>query len=146
MARPVTRRRSYLRYREDVGMESRCQECHTYWPLTPEFWDMKSFVRCSACWRKYRRAKDRARYWSDESVRERLREYQKAYRAESKHAKRLANQDRYWSDPQRERAKAQLYYWENRERILAYKKERYQRERDVILARRRAEYHARKAA
>ena len=140
------RRRSYLRYREDVGVEHRCDYCRTYWPLTAEFWDMRSFIRCRACWRKYHRAKDRIRYWADESVRQRLIAYQAVYRREARAAKQLAAQDYYWSNADRERAKSRLYYAENRDRILAAKRARYEAERDEVLARRRAEYHARKAA
>lgn len=142
----MTRRKSYLRYRKDVGVEARCHECLTYWPLTAEFWDMKSFVRCRACWNAYRRARQREWYRSDEGVRQRLRAYQEKYRKDARHAKRLAALDYYWSNADRERAKARAYYWEHRERVLEQKRAKYQRDRDAILARRKVEYHARKAA
>jgi hypothetical protein len=137
---------SGLRHRPDVGFEFRCGDCRAYWPLGREFWDMKSFTRCRACWDKYRRAKARERYRSDEGLRERRLAYQAKYRREAAHAKNLYAADRYWSAPERERVKAQLYYWENRDRILTAKREAYLRRRDEILARRKREYQAKRKA
>lgn len=76
-----------VRWRDDTGFEMRCFECPSgarYWPLTPEFWDVRAGLsRCRACWLdfwrrrvrairaadpEYARAKDRAKYRRNRKV------------------------------------------------------------------------------
>lgn len=121
----MTVRKSYLRYRDDVGMEHRCWDCREYWPLTPEFWDMKSFVRCRACWRKYKNRKQNEQYRADKEARARAKVYQAQYRKQARRAKMLYAQVYYWADPEKHRARAKARYYENREQILARKREQH---------------------
>lgn len=100
-----------VRYREDTGFEMRCDECPNgarYWPLTPEFWNIKhGMSRCAACWLVYwRRRQARVRNANPELVRARDR------------AKYRRNRKVII-------LKRRVYYAEHREAILAKGRARY---------------------
>jgi hypothetical protein len=117
--------RSGVRYRDDTGLELRCQACKSYWPLTREFWDFRAFRRCRAC---VQQAKNKAtREWlaRNPEARRKLREYQRRYRQDAHEVKAMKAYDRYWSDPEKARAKAREYYLANREAVLARKRARH---------------------
>lgn len=118
------RRTTGLRYREDTGFELCCGECRTYWPLDLEFWSKVGFSRCKACWAAYKRRSQRENYRRPE-VRAKRHAYQVAYRKDASYAKRLYQQEKYWADPEKHRAKARERYYRNREEILAKKKAKY---------------------
>lgn len=126
---------SGLRWREDTGIEKRCETCPkglNWWPLTEEFWRFRSsFHKCLACLAKSKRESQARIRRENEAKRLANLEYQRTYRMESKEARRITNQVYYWNDPERQRARA---------------KERYQRNRERILEQRRARYWAEKAA
>jgi hypothetical protein len=124
-----------LRWREDTGIEKRCDACPkgmNWWPLTEEFWYFrKSFNRCIACYTRVRNA-SQSRIRRENDLRRLANlDYQRKYRAETKGARKVKNQVAYWSDPETHRAKA---------------RERYYRNRDAILERKRALYWAEKEA
>lgn len=125
---PLTRN-SGLRWKEDTGIEKRCDFCPKgarYWPLTEEFWNFtQTFNRCRACLAAQKRESNRRVYARDAAKRLANMEYQRKYRAETKGARRIANQVAYWSDPEKHRAAAKARYYKNRERILEVKKLQY---------------------
>lgn len=92
-----------VRWRED-GFEMRCDACPSgarYWPLTPEFWNVKhGLSRCAACWLVYWRRKAAAK----------RRANIEAIRAHDR-AKYRRNRKVYI-------LKRRVYYEQNRERIL----------------------------
>jgi hypothetical protein len=121
-------RTSGLRWREDTGIEKRCDYCpkREYWPLTDEFWQMRqTFTRCKACLAKQKYESQKRRYAQDAKRRLANLEYQRKYRRESKLATRIRNQQRYWEDPDRHRAAARERYYRNRDRILELKRLQY---------------------
>ena len=126
---------SGLRWREDTGIEKRCDSCPRgmqFWPLTEEFWSFRaSFVKCRACYAKVKHASQRRRYAESEAKRRASLEYQRQYRSETGDSRRITRLLYYWADPELRRAKA---------------RERYQRNRDRILDQRKASYWARKEA
>lgn len=119
---------SGLRWREDTGIEKRCDSCPPgmkWWPLTEEFWYFRqSFVKCKACFVKAKMARNRERY-RDETIRKARAEYQKVYRVEASEARRIYRQAVYWADPERHREAARARYYRNRERILERKRLEY---------------------
>lgn len=120
---------SGLRWREDTGIEKRCESCPKgmqWWPLTEEFYDFrKSFVTCHACAVRVKREHQRRVRRENDLRRLANLEYQRKYRAESKEARQIQNQLYYWADPDRQRAAAKLRYYRNRERILEQRRARY---------------------
>ena len=124
-------RPSGLRYREE-GIELRCETCPKamrWWPLTPEFWSFKqSFRRCKACLVTDKNRRDRERCRRPE-VQAKNREYQAVYRKDAGKVRAIKNQQRYWSDPEYQRAKARAYYYAHREDVLAKRRARYYAER-----------------
>lgn len=121
-------RTSGLRWREDVGIERRCDYCPKamqWWPLTREFWDFAStFVRCRACRDASKRRSSRERY-KNPKVRLLALEHAKQYGASAAEVKAIKQRARYWADPERYRAAARERYVRNRERILARRKFEY---------------------
>ena len=121
-------RSSGLRWRDDTGIEKRCDYCPRgmqWWPLTDEFWYFRqSFIKCKACFIKAKNAANRARS-RDEAIRAARRDYQKVYRIEAKTVRSFKNQEAYWADPESHRAKAKARYYKNRDRILEQKRLAY---------------------
>lgn len=119
---------SGLRWREDTGIEKRCDSCPggmKWWPLTEDFWYLRqSFVRCKACFVKAKNASNRARS-RDETIRQARAEYQLAYRAEARDARAIKSRQAYWADPERYRQAAKARYYRDRDRILARKRLEY---------------------
>jgi hypothetical protein len=123
--------RANVRWSDDTdGWELRCESCVAngqtacYWPLTDEFWNRREMVRCRACNRSKKNARDRAR-GRTAAVIARVR----LYRDE---AREIIN------------FKERLRYAERREQINARRRARYdqrRRKRDWMRAAR-----ARKAA
>lgn len=124
----MKRKNSGVRWRPETGYELRCNHCRTYWPLSDEFWQRSGFTRCKACWAIYKRQRQRLDYHKH---RERRVAYQRTYRVVARDVKNRCAKERYWADPETERAKARERYYANRE---------------VILARKKASYAAKKAA
>lgn len=125
---PLTRNTG-LRWRDDTGIEKRCDYCPKamqWWPLTDEFWQMRqTFARCKACLAKQKRESNKRVYARDAKKRLANMEYQRRYRQETKEVTRVKNQLSYWSDPERHRAAARERYRKNRARILERKKLQY---------------------
>lgn len=82
------RRRTAVRWREDVGWEARCERCVVkkvacYWPLTDEFWDKARMNRCRACERERQASQKRHRYQTDPAFRDRMLEAVRTHRREN---------------------------------------------------------------
>ena len=110
MTQPFGDRYRGVRWREGE-FEMRCDSCPNgarYWPLTPEFWNVKhGLSRCAACWLVYWRLRARSARRADiEQVRARDRA---KYR---RNRKVIA-------------IKRRVYYQENREQILARRRAWY---------------------
>jgi hypothetical protein len=120
---------SGLRWREDTGIEKRCDACPkgmAWWPLTEEFWYFrKSFSKCRACYTRIKNINTARVRRENDLKRLANLEYQRKYRAETKEVRAIKNQIYYWSDPERQRAAAKLRYYRNRERILEQRRARY---------------------
>jgi len=120
---------SGLRWREDVGIEKRCDSCPKgmcWWPLTEDFWSFRSsFVKCRACCAKIKNAANARHLRENEIARLANLGYQRQYRAETTGVRRVKNQAAYWSDPERYRAAARARYYRNRDRLLERKRALY---------------------
>jgi hypothetical protein len=124
-----------LRWREDTGIEKRCNACPkgmNWWPLTEEFWYFrKSFNRCIACYTRIKRVHTARLRRENEARRLANLEYQRKYRGETKGARRVKNQQAYWADPEAHRAKARDRYYRNRDAILERKRALYWAEKEA---------------
>ena len=120
---------SGLRWREDVGIEKRCDSCPkgmSWWPLTEDFWSFRSsFVKCRACCAKIKNAANARHLRENEIARLAKLDHQRKYRAETKGAQRIKNLAYYWADPERHRARARARYRLTRERVLERKRALY---------------------
>ena len=114
-----------VRHRPE-GFELRCSLCATWWPLTPEFWNLHSGLhRCRVCWRAYKRDY------------ERTRNHDSAVRA----AKREAGREAYWANRDRNLAAQRSWRERNREAISAYNRA-YRERNKAALAVAGAAYYA----
>ena len=116
-----------VRYREDTGLEGRCDYCREWWPLEDDFWRLgRSFRKCRACTNDEQRVYDQQRrahiYRSPEAMARK--------RAQDNARKAAERRDPVKGDRMRERQR------EAQRRF-------YERHRETVLARRRAGYEAR---
>ena len=89
MSHPISGRERDVRFREEF--ELRCTMCQDWWPITTEFWQPKNGMqRCKACWREYHRIKQRV-YSADERHRLATHYRNRINYAEHREARRAAN-------------------------------------------------------
>lgn len=116
---------SDVRFREDVGWELQCKDCHrrtrgaSYWPITHEFWNPKNMARCRSCQKELKRQREREN--------ESRKVYMAAYRIIARDAIAITQREYDRTHAERVRLNGAVYRLRHRDEVNAKARARYHR-------------------